>query len=49
MEEVEGLFWPTVQASIGVGAALAGAMWLYYRIGPQWRYVARMRDIDSLR
>lgn len=37
------------QTSLAVGALLAGSMWLYYRIGPQWRYARRMRDIDSLR
>ena len=90
LEDVPGLFWPTVQASLGAGAVLAVVMYSYYKVrkqgreladsdapprgaagsagagvptrrcpcplpchamqvGPQWRYRARRREIDTIR
>lgn len=49
LEEVPGLFWPIVEASLLMGGTGTACVYLYYKVGPKRRYTARLRDMRSLR
>jgi hypothetical protein len=49
LEATPGAFGGLVAGSAAAGAAVAGAFWLYYKLGPKRRYDARVRDMRSLR
>lgn len=42
LEDVPGLFWPTVQASLGAGAGLAVVMYSYYKVRKVWNWLIAM-------
>ena len=49
LEDIPGIFWPVVQGSVAIGLCISGFMYMYYKFGPKRRYVARLRDMRSLR